>query len=71
MVIFFLQNFEPKLYPKNGSIWFFKTNSETNLLLNENFILQEAPYTDQQSSRMVKSAKTCIKENILLDSQEM
>ena len=64
MVIFFLKNFEPKLHPKNGSFWFLKKNNnyaETNLLINENFILQEAPYTAQQSSRMVKSTKNLYK----------
>ena len=73
MVQFFLQNSQPKFYPKNGSFWFFqliKNYAEITLLIDEKFISQEAYYTAQQSSRRVKSPKTCISKIILLDSQE-
>ena len=49
-----------------GNFGFFqliKNYVETTLLIDEAYISQEASYRAQQSSRMVKSPKICIREN--------
>ena len=38
--------------------------AETTLLIDGEYISQEASYTAQQRSRRVKSPKACIRENI-------
>ena len=53
-----------------GFFHLIKNYAETTLLIDKESISQEASYTVQQSSRRVKSPKTCIGENILLDSRE-
>ena len=61
MMQFFLRNSQPKFYPKNGSFWFFqliKNYAETILLIDEEYVSQEATYTAQQSSRRVNSPKS-------------
>ena len=58
---FFLRNSQPKFYPKNGSFWLFqliKNYAETILLIDEEYVSQEAIYTAQQSSRRVNSPKS-------------
>ena len=50
--------------PKMGIFDFFQTNknySETFLLIDEEYISQEASYPAQQSPRKVKSPKLCVK----------
>ena len=68
MVQLFLQNSQLNFYPKIGCFSFFfqliKNYAETALVVDENYILQEASYTAQQSSRKVESQKTWIRENI-------
>ena len=58
------QNFTSKL----GHFDFFqliKNYAETALLIDKEYVSQEASYTAQQCSTRVKSPKTCIRENNL------
>ena len=60
MVQFFLRISQPKIYPKFWSIWLFSVDqkyAETTLLINEEYISQEASCTAQKSYRRVKSPK--------------
>ena len=62
MVQFFLQNSQPKCYPKMGHFDFFqliKIYAKTILLFDEKHISQEASYKAQQNLRRVKSPKIC------------
>ena len=64
---FFLQKSQPKFEFKFGFFGYFqliKKYDETTLLIDDEYKLQEASYTNQQSSTEVKSPKTCLNEGI-------
>ena len=47
-----------------GCSQLIKNYAETILLIDEEYVSQEASYTSQQSSTRVRSTTTCIRENV-------
>ena len=67
MMLFSSEILNHNFIPKLGHFGFFrliKNYAETTLLIDEEYVSQEASYTAQQSSRRVNSPKIFIREHI-------
>ena len=76
MMHFFLRKFQPKFTPKTGhSGWLFfyliKITLKLQFQLLRNFYQNKTLTQHTKLQGRLKPPKTCIRENFLLDSQEM